>query len=125
MDKIGTPIPKQYLAKSLEPIIWDWRYEILHEVGFGTYGSVFKAYDSINKEYVAIKVVDMHDKTADDCQICAKNIFTEIEKLEAIINSPIVYGKSRIGKSSSPICVYTLFDLCQHSIVTLIIQDCH
>ena len=101
MDKIGTPIPKEYLVKSPQPVFWDWRYEILKEVGYGTYGNVFKAYDCINKEYVAIKAVDIYDKTADDCQLCAKNIFTEIEKLETIKNSPIVYGKSRMGESNS------------------------
>lgn len=37
--------------------IWDNRYEVLKVLGRGSFGQVVEAYDAVNKEHVAIKII--------------------------------------------------------------------
>ena len=39
-----------------------YRYEIISQLGFGSFGKVYKAFDHKKKEYIALKIIKSQKK---------------------------------------------------------------
>jgi mitogen-activated protein kinase 1/3 len=74
------------IPKSLKDFNFHNRYEIRREIGRGSYGSVFKAFDRVSKKYVAIK--HLHNIFSDI--IDGKRAFREIALLQRLKQPNIV-----------------------------------
>jgi serine/threonine protein kinase len=77
------------------------RYEIIKNLGEGTYGEVKKAYDSYEEKFVAIKYVRLLSKKNG----LPKAVFREIESLKVLSESNYIVKLENVFATDTNVCL--------------------